>query len=524
MKRKQVISGTILFVLACVPICTAKVITVVPNKDNTLYQHNEGSLSNGAGVSLFVGQNSSGIFIRRALLAFDLLNYIPPGSTIHSVNLTLHLSRTSSGPQPVQLHRVLADWGEGISEAQSGGGGGADATESDATWLHTFYNDSFWQEAGGDFAMLPSAITEVNDIGFYTWGNTPDMVNDVQNWVDNPASNAGWILIGNETEGKTSKRFDSKETEQIHNFPMLTVNFTPKGGCIEPLQADLNADCQVDFADLAILASQWLSDTTQPRNQGSINIRDIGTFQFDPAVVNTTRSDIFKPGHFSIFDILIHLHEQDQIQLDYHFSDTMNTHVVDSINGIPNWWYMAYYDGGWPENNNFRMDYYPYKDKMTIRIEPSDSLRLEGIYAAFAEESQRKKDNDGKVIIPAVTIRGKTFQLTFNDVLVVPHNLRSDTFQEGVITAIDVIMSLADQGKITYDLQWYDSIGTAGIVRSYWVERINEDQASGRCGFVYETGTMRSSRDNHIHIPSDWRVINSPTYGFWFWIELGSCE
>ena len=114
--------------------------------------------------------------------------------------------------------------------------------------------------------------------------------------------------------------------------------------------------------------------------------------------------------------------------------------------------------------------------------------------------------------------------MTFNDVLVVPHNLRSDTFQEDVITAIDVIMSLADQGKITYDLQWYDSIGTAGIVRSYWIERVNENQASGRRGFVYETGTKRFGWDNHIHIPSDWRAINSPDYGKWFWIELCSCD
>ncbi|MHC4174362.1 MAG: DNRLRE domain-containing protein [Planctomycetota bacterium] len=524
MKRKQVISGTILFVLTLVSICTAKVITVVPSKDNTLYKNDQGSLSNGIGVGFFVGQNRSGTSIRRALLAFNLSNHIPAGSTIHSVNLTLHLSRTTSGPQPAWLHRVLADWGEGPSEAQRGGGGGADAAESDATWLHTFYNDSFWQEAGGDFAVLPSAITDVNKIGFYTWGSTPEMVSDVQNWVDNPASNAGWILIGNEAEEQTSKRFDSRETEQMQNLPMLTINFTPEGGCIEPLQADLNADCKVDFADLAILASHWLADTSQPRDRASITIEDIGNFQFDPASVETTRPDIFKPGHFSIFDILVHLHEQGRIQLDYHFSDTMNTHVVNSINATPDWWHMAYYDGGWPEGNNFRMDHYPYKDKMTIRIQRSDPLKLDTIYSAFAEEVQRKQDNDGQVIIPAVTIRGKTFRLTFDDILVVPHNLRSDTFQDGVITAMDVIMSLADQGKITYDLQWYDSIGTAGIVRSYWVERINEDQASGRCGFVYETGTVSGSRDNHIHIPSDWRVINSPRYGLWFWIELGSCD
>jgi hypothetical protein len=107
MKRKQVISGTILFVLALVSICTAKVITVIPSKDNTLYQNDQGSISNGAGVGLFVGHNKSDTFIRRALLAFDFSSHIPPGSTIHSVNLTLHLSRTSSGTQYDLIFKIF---------------------------------------------------------------------------------------------------------------------------------------------------------------------------------------------------------------------------------------------------------------------------------------------------------------------------------------------------------------------------------------------------------------------------------
>ncbi len=524
MKRTSLFFLTILLILTITTICSAKVITIVPTKDNTLYENDEGSLSNGRGVRLFIAQNDSGTFIRRALLAFDLLNYIPPGSTIHSVDLTMHLSHSNSGPQPVSLHKVLTDWGEGISNAHRDGDIGTDATESDATWLHTFYNDSFWQQAGGDFFVESSAVTEVGGVGFYTWGNTPQMINDVQSWIDNPASSAGWILIGNETEGETTKLFDSRESREKNNFPMLTINFTSITECFEPLQADLNSDCKVDFADFAILASQWLSDTTPPRDQGTIDIQGIGTFQFDPAIVNTTRPDIFKPGHFTIFDILVHLHEQDQIQMDYHFSEGMNTHIIDSINGIANWWYRAFYDGGWPEVNIFRMDHFPYKDKMTIYVEPMNPQRLESIYTAHAEEILRKQENDGKVIIPEVTIFGKTFVLNFTDVLVVPHNLRSDTFQKDVITAIDVIISLADQGKISYDLQWYDTIGTAGIVRSYWLERVDEDRASGKCGFVYETGTKRFSWDNHIHLPSDWRALNSPDYGKWFWIELGSCE
>ena len=95
-------------------------------------------------------------------------------------------------------------------------------------------------------------------------------------------------------------------------------------------------------------------------------------------------------------------------------------------------------------------------------------------------------------------------------------------FQEDVITAIDVIMSLGDQGKITYTLQWYDAISTATYVRNWWVESINDDIAHGTCGFVYEAGSRKYDgfRGNHIHLPSDTRIIYSPEYLEYFWICL----
>jgi len=86
------------------------------------------------------------------------------------------------------------------------------------------------------------------------------------------------------------------------------------------------------------------------------------------------------------------------------------------------------------------------------------------------------------------------------------------------------------QGKVVNEQDrartslWYNSIGSAEVVRSYWVERINDSQASERCGFVYETGLPQFRMRNHIHIPSDFRPINSPEYARWFWIELISCD
>jgi hypothetical protein len=45
-----------------------------------------------------------------------------------------------------------------------------------------------------------------------------------------------------------------------------------------------------------------------------------------------------------------------------------------------------------------------------------------------------------------------SFTLTLHNVKVVPHNLRSYVYRKGIVTALDVILSLVDQGKITYEL------------------------------------------------------------------------
>ena len=254
-------------------------------------------------------------------------------------------------------------------------------------------------------------------------------------------------------------------------------------------------------------------------SEGKVTIGSLGTWSFDPNDVVTVRPDIFAENHFSLFDILVHLDDLGEIELEYHFDASMNTHVIDKINGIGNWWYWAYYNAGWQEANNFRMDHYPYKDKMTINVVREDPSRIDRVHQYFKDEVKRLAANDGKVIVPKVILRLRSRTLTFTDVEVTAHNLRNDTFQDGVITAIDVILSLTDQGKITSKLTWYEKIGQAEIL-NYFVDGINNDIAYGTCGFVYEEGSEKLRFGNHIHIPSDYRVLNSPDYEEWFWICL----
>ena len=202
-------------------------ITIGSSKDNTLYQSSAGTISNGAGSYFIAGETSGGL-IRRGVIAFDIADNIPAGSAINSVTLTLHMSQTNfrSGSQTVELHRLSADWGEGTSNADSNPGQGAPAQTGDATWIYRFYSSSSWTNAGGDFTTTVSASTSVGSIGFYTWGSTTQMVNDVKGWLDNPSTAFGWLLLGNESTSQTAKRFDTKENSTADDRPMLTIDYT----------------------------------------------------------------------------------------------------------------------------------------------------------------------------------------------------------------------------------------------------------------------------------------------------------
>lgn len=219
---------------------------LVSVSDNTLYEDPAGSKSNGAGAHFFAGRtNQAGIGIRRGLLAFDVAGHIPAGAKIDSVTLLLHMSKTNAlaGEHTISLHRVLADWGEGDSDAVFNEGGGADATPGDATWLHTFFDTSRWASPGGDFLEAASASRAVADTGFYTWGPTPEMAADVQSWLEQPEQNFGWLLRGNENAAPTARRFDTRENDIAAFRPVLRVYYSTATGV-----ADTQAGAPADFA------------------------------------------------------------------------------------------------------------------------------------------------------------------------------------------------------------------------------------------------------------------------------------
>lgn len=249
-----------------------------------------------------------------------------------------------------------------------------------------------------------------------------------------------------------------------------------------------------------------------------IGLEQVDSLDFNADEIETIRPDLFKNGSFSVFDILIHLDKKGKINMQYHFASDMDTYVIDAINGTKNWWYQAWYHKGWPESNVFRMDHYPYKPKMNLKLYQTSGLHLQKIYNTFRREITRLHSNSGVIIIPQVIIKTERDRLYFYDVEVVPHNLRNETLQDDVITALDVILTLGDAGLISYGIFWAGTIGTAEF-DSYFVLHINGSHLEGRCGFVYEEGDwiFEDVKGNHIHIPSDIRILTSPEYEKWFY-------
>ena len=241
MNRKVLLALAVWALTSTARPTSAATVVFGAAKDASIFQNNIDNASGGAN-GLIVGTNAQSSS-RRAAVAFDVAGYIPAGAVIQSVQLDLVLGGVAGGgggggaadDVTIGLHRLAADWGEGVAQTQSpasdslgGQGQGAAAATGDLTWRSNFHNLSTWTTPGGDFAVTASATATAGSVlaALTSWTSSPDLVADVQNWLDNPAANFGWMLVNaDEATANTGRTFFSRNTltESLH--PQLTVTY-----------------------------------------------------------------------------------------------------------------------------------------------------------------------------------------------------------------------------------------------------------------------------------------------------------
>jgi hypothetical protein len=205
----------------------AATASLTPSADTTLWQTDANN--NLGGNTDFVAGTTRNLQRSRGLLLFNVAGAIPVGATINSVTLTLtvvKVSNSGGAGSTFELHRVLQSWGEGDNTTRRGSA----ANANEASWNNRFAPSTPWSIAGAasplDFAATVSGTRAVTGLGAYPFASTANMVADVQNWLNVPASNFGWLLES-QSEGtpKTARRFASREAST--GRPTLVIDFTP---------------------------------------------------------------------------------------------------------------------------------------------------------------------------------------------------------------------------------------------------------------------------------------------------------
>jgi hypothetical protein len=275
MHQRHVTTGLVLLLLSAAPL-HAQISVLSAERDATLYEQIAPPLANGSGQFLFAGRTLQGLQgqRRRALLRFDL-TAIPSRANIEQVELHLECLQFQGGTTPMSLHRVTQAWTEGASDPTGNEGQGMPALSGDCTWAHASFDGVaggvVWAAQGGDFVTSASATTLSPGEGLHVWTGA-GLVADVQAMVSGTAANHGWILLGEESEPGTARRFASSEDDDTsHLRPTLTIVWSLPPSC----PADLDGSGTVDAADLAQLLGAWSGSAADLDGDGITDAADL---------------------------------------------------------------------------------------------------------------------------------------------------------------------------------------------------------------------------------------------------------
>jgi autotransporter-associated beta strand protein len=222
----------------CVSRARASEVDIGAEQDATLLGGTDATTNNSlADPGIYAGTDGDGN-PKRGLIEFNIAAVVPAGATITGVQLQLTEGQYAgmgggggggtTGPETISLYDETQAWGQPTNFAGAtsfdGTGHGAAPDPGDAAWNYSFYGTTTWTIPGGDWSSSLTDIADASVTGTltsFTWSSAA-MVSNVQNWLDNPTANFGWILKNaDETDIRTFRAFWSAQGAAANDDPAL---------------------------------------------------------------------------------------------------------------------------------------------------------------------------------------------------------------------------------------------------------------------------------------------------------------
>ncbi|MDA7915733.1 spondin domain-containing protein [Verrucomicrobia bacterium] len=290
------LSIAFLLVLASTAKCLlntgmAASVTIPASADTSLFE-DKPTFNLGNLDDLPAGTTKNG-FKGRMLIQFQPDLAIPPGSIVTSASLILHVEKDPKSPQPsvFELRRILIDWEEGIQSGPQG----ATADNGEPSWSHRSAPSTTWSSPGGsigtDFSNDISGTFAMSGIGNYSFPDNSQLVADVQNFLDNPTSNFGWVIMTQSEEiPSTSRRITTREGSA--DVPSLIVTYTLPPGWITDVTAGSSS-----------LDITWQGGAPPYQLQNTANIAPPFWVNLGPSVSSTT-ANVLKNGSQQFYRVV----------------------------------------------------------------------------------------------------------------------------------------------------------------------------------------------------------------------------
>ncbi|MDH3462931.1 MAG: hypothetical protein OEM32_04820 [Acidimicrobiia bacterium] len=295
------------------------------------------------------------------------------------------------------------------------------------------------------------------------------------------------------------------------------------------------------------------------------------TYDVDPddlADIQTVRPDIFMPGYFSAFDVILRVAADNGIAIEYTWDESAKTHWITSVDDVAGaYWYGWSNDSGqsspseldWRRGNRWDELLWRKGTKLRLNVGLDD---LPGLREAFHQEIGRETASGGttvgvvELLVNATDYQGNppgsgriSASLTLPNVPVTAHDLRAAIpgpgsnlprpYQPGVVTSMDILFSLEDAGEIdNVSTVFIERIATS-LVQSYFLQGfgfpgVGHAHASGNHGLTGRThllaeGAVYDGANSQnvnaapgiLHVPQDILPIHAPDYSLWRWREFG---